>query len=256
MTVAGSDPSGGAGLQADIKTMTLLGCYAQAVPTALTVQNSLGVKRSVAVDAQLVYEQMAACMDDLPPHAVKIGIVPNAAVAKAIAKALQEYKPAFVVLDPVLVSSSGLPLVDEEGIRVMLEELMPLASLVTPNLPEARFLTKCEDATPDELAKKMHEFLPCTILVKGGHRNGSPVDVLYDGKDLTSFSAPRIDTSNSHGTGCVLSSGIASLVAQGHNLKVSIGRAKAFLTSSLAEGKDYDAGHGKGAMFLIQPGIG
>lgn len=243
-------------MQADLKTMTLLGCYGQAVPTALTVQNSMGVKRSVAVDAQLVYEQIAACMDDMPPRSVKIGIVPNAAVARAISRALREYKPPFVVLDPVLVSSSGLPLVDEEGINTVLDELMPLATLVTPNLPEARLLANCEDGTPEVLAKMLYERLRCMVLVKGGHRSGSPIDVLYDGKDFAFFSAPRIATANSHGTGCVLSSGIASIVAQGYVLKVAIGKAKAFLTNALAEGKDYEAGHGKGSMFLTQPEIG
>lgn len=251
MTVAGSDPSGGAGLQADLKTMTLLGCYGQAVPTALTVQNSLGVKRCVAVAPQLVCEQMAACMEDMPPHSVKIGIVPDAAVARAVSRILREYKPPFVVADPVLVSSSGHRLVDEEGARALQDELLPLSSLVTPNLHEARFLAQCESERPDVLAGKLYERLHCAVLVKGGHREGNPTDVLYDGDRITSFPAKRIATRNSHGTGCVLSSAIASFVAHGHALPEAIRKAKFFLTQALEEGSGYEAGNGAGAMFLV-----
>jgi len=251
MTVAGSDPSGGAGLQADLKTMTLLGCYGQAVPTSLTVQNSLGVKRCAAVDPQLVYEQMAVCMDDMPPHSVKIGIVPNAAVARAISRAFREYNPLFVVADPVLVSSSGHRLVDEEGTRALQNELLPLSSLVTPNLHEARFLAQCDSEKPDVLAGKLYEKLHCAVLVKGGHCKGDPTDVLYDGDKTTFFPAERIATRNSHGTGCVLSSAIASFMAKGCVLHEAVRKAKEFLTQALRDGSHYEAGHGAGAMFLV-----
>lgn len=251
MTVAGSDPSGGAGIQADLKTMTLLGCYGQAVPTALTVQNSLGVRRCVAVSPQLVYEQMSACMDDMPPRSVKIGIVPNATVARAVSRILRERKPPFVVADPVLVSSSGLHLVDGEGVRALLDELLPLSSLVTPNLQEAQLLAGCDSGKPDLLARTLYGKLRCAVLVKGGHLTGDPTDVLYDGDKIITFPAERVDTRNSHGTGCVLSSAIASFMAQDNTLTEAIRKAKCFLTHALRRGSHYEAGHGAGAMFLV-----
>ena len=173
-----SDPSGGAGIQADIKTMTLLGCYAQAVPTCLTVQNTLGVQRSIPIDAELVFDQAAATMEDCMPQCVKIGIVPNLAIAHAITELLRKFKPKFCIFDPVLISSSGLSFVDNETCEFMLEELMPLCQLITPNLPEARHLAQLGDATADELAQYLYNKLKGTlVMVKGGHLPGSPTDI-------------------------------------------------------------------------------
>lgn len=251
MTVAGSDPSGGAGIQADIKTMTLLGCYAQAVPTVLTIQNTLGVKRSIAIDSELVFEQMMTVMEDCVPFSVKIGIVPNAAVAKSIARVLTIYRPPFVVLDPILISSSGHQLIDEAGIEILINELIPLTSLITPNLPEARFLAQLPQATPSELAKKLSEKNGTAILVKGGHRTDNPTDILYNGEHFSSFTTTFVETNNTHGTGCVLSSAIASYMARGYQLEESINLSKQFITNALHKGSYYDAGKGNGAMYLV-----
>lgn len=254
MTLAGSDPMGGAGIQADLKTFTLLGCYAEAVVTALTVQNSRGVRRSVAVDAPLVYEQADAAMCDMPPAAVKIGIVPNAETGRALIRILDKYNPAFVVFDPVLVSSSGLPFVDKEALTLLREELMPRCTLVTPNLPEAATLlgTTVSDVVPEQAAERLSGmFYGAAVLVKGGHREGVPTDVLFDRGTLCSYAAERVVTPNSHGTGCVFSSAIAAYYANGLHLSEAVKRAKSFLTRRLQIGAGYFAGEGAGAMYLL-----
>lgn len=252
MTIAGSDPSGGAGVQADLKTFTLLGCYGQAAVTALTVQNTQGVKKSVAVDEALVFEQIEVVMSDWLPQAVKIGMVPNAAVARGIARALRSYRPRFVVYDPVMVSTSGLRLMLPETLEVVRTELLPCCTLLTPNLPEARVLAGNEHAEAEVLARRLcNELQLPAILVKGGHRSGEPVDVLYDG-NLYAYTAPRIDTPNAHGTGCVLSSAIAAFVAKGQPLQQAVGSAKQFLTSALQRGRNYTTGKGSnGPLYLL-----
>ena len=251
MSVAGSDPSGGAGLQADLKTFTLLGCYGQAVPTALTVQNSLGVRNSVPVDAALVYQQMACAMQDLMPQAVKIGMLPNADVVKAVAEALRQFRPHFIVLDPVMISTSGRRLVDEQAVRTMDEQLMPLCTLVTPNIPEAVVLSGCQAASPGKWAEMLsRKWGGVAVLVKGGHAAGRPVDVLFADRHYT-FESERVNTPHTHGTGCVLSSAIAAHSARGCGLPAAVEGAKAFLTNALRQGAGYHAGAGHGAMYLL-----
>lgn len=251
MTVAGSDPSGGAGIQADLKVFSKLGCYGQAVITALTVQNTEGVRRSEAVEAGLIYEQMAAVMSDWMPRAVKIGIVPTAAAVRGIARALREYKPVFTVFDPVMVSTSGRVLMDEEAVQALRKELVPCCSLITPNLPEAEVLAGRGGLSAEELAQCLGSLAGgAAVLVKGGHRAGEPTDVLYDGR-LRHFTARRVQTVNSHGTGCVLSSAIAAYVAQGLALPEAVRSAKAFLTQALQEGADYHMGKGAGPLYLL-----
>lgn len=252
LSIAGSDPSGGAGIQADLKTFTLLECYGQAVPTALTVQNSLGVKRCVAVDADLVYEQVAAVMEDLMPQAVKIGMLPNAASVQAVAEAIRQFNPPFTVLDPIMLSTSGLSLTNAEARQAVRELLMPLCSLITPNLPEALSLAAKQNGTPEELAEWLSKQLSAKgVLVKGGHTEGEPNDVLYADHSLYIYRGKRIETANSHGTGCVLSSAIAACMAQGATLPQAVERAKAFVTHALQQGADFYAGKGHGAMYLL-----
>lgn len=251
LTIAGSDPSGGAGIQADIKTMTLLGCYAQAVPTCLTVQNTLGVQRSIPIDAELVFDQAAVTMEDCMPQCVKIGIVPNLAIAHAITELLRKFKPKFCIFDPVLISSSGLSFVDNETCEFMFEELMPLCQLITPNLPEAHHLAQMGDATADELAQYLYNKLKGTpVMVKGGHLPGSPTDYLFDGA-LHKFQSERLNSHNTHGTGCVLSSAIASYKAQGMELKDAIAQAKQFLFNAIKQGANYKHGNGCGPLYLV-----
>lgn len=253
MTIAGSDPSGGAGIQADLKTFTNLRCYGQAVITALTVQNTLGVHRSVAVNADLVYDQIEAVMQDFKPDAVKIGMLPNADTIKRVAEAIRAFRPSFVVLDPVMVSSSGLKLMEDIAVEVLCEHLIPLCTLITPNLPESKVLTRIETNDSAIQAKTMGDiYQGVAILVKGGHREGRPVDVLYNkGKIKIYDNAPRIETRNTHGTGCVLSSAIAAFVARGISLPEAVGQAKAYLTDALQKGASYEAGGGHGPMYLL-----
>lgn len=256
LSVAGSDPSGGAGLQADLKTFTLLGCYGQAVPTTLTIQNTQGVKDSLPLSAALVKAQIDAILEDCPPQSIKIGIVPHEDTALALADILEKCgKSTFSVMDPVLVSSSGHVLADEAARLAMKERLMPLCSLVTPNLPEARILTGSECTSIEACASQLYEMLHGpAVLLKGGHRDGVPIDILCDAEGLHSYSAHRVSTHNDHGTGCVLSSAIAAYACHGLSLKECIERAKRFVTHALEVGADYELGRGHGPMYLLPQG--
>lgn len=255
LSIAGSDPSGGAGIQADLKTFSALGCYGTSAITALTVQNTQGVYRSVAVQADIVFEQITAILSDLSPAAVKIGMTANAAVTEAVAEALEKspYRPPFIVVDPVIRSSSGLPLLDHTATQVLLKQLIPLCQLVTPNLPEAYWLTK-ED-TPHTAANKLIDQTGCqAVLIKGGHLDGNPVDHLYTRSENTPFYGTRVVTNNTHGTGCTLSSAIAAWSARGASLPQAIALAKQYVENALKSGANIHIGHGHGpANFFFNP---
>lgn len=253
MTIAGSDPSGGAGIQVDLKTFSKLGCYGQAVITALTVQNTIGVRRSMPVNSDLVFEQIAMVMEDMRPDAVKIGMLPHAETVKSVTKAIREFQPTFVVLDPVMISSSGLQLMDDAAVAALREDLIPLCTLITPNLPEAKVLAGHDLHDGNALAQAIVKTYPNTaVLVKGGHRMGAPVDVLCSENELYVYDGvQRIETRNTHGTGCVLSSAIAAFVARGHQLPEAVGKAKTFLTEALQKGEEYEAGRGHGPLYLL-----
>ncbi len=261
LSLAGSDPSGGAGLQADLKVFTLLGCYGMAVPTALTVQNTVGVKRSVPVGSALVADQLEAVLSDITPRAVKIGMLPAPGAPAAVADLLARFGVTSVILDPVMIASSGLPLIGEAVIAELCERLIPRCALVTPNLPEARYLAglaEADAATPlsaEALARRLQRRFPgVAFLVKGGHAAGEPDDLLLtaDGA-VRSFDGRRIMTRNDHGTGCVLSSAIAAHLAlyPGDGLAAAVARAKDFLTQALRRGADYAIGHGRGPLYLL-----
>ncbi len=268
LSAAGSDPSGGAGIQVDLKTFAALGCYGQAAVTALTVQNTAGVRRSEPVEASLVAEQMEAVMEDRLPDAVKIGITGTAPVARAVAGVLRRWRPPFVVLDPVLRSSSGLPLCDEAAVEAVLEELAPLCTLVTPNIPELIELSRrtgaaagaakacaepetvaaeTEDAIR-EMAAAMRGACGAAVLAKGGHRAGTATDLLLCGDGWHAYSAPRVDTPNTHGTGCTLSSAVAAYSARGLSLPEAVGEAKRYLTRAMEAGRAVTAGRGHGPL--------
>ncbi len=252
MTIAGSDPSGGAGIQADLKTFSALGCYGQAAVTALTVQNTKGVSRSENVYAQLVAEQIDAVWADWLPDAVKIGITGTADIVMAISSLLNTYSPKFVVLDPVMISSSGHRLMDANAEIALLTKLMPQCSLVTPNIPEAKALLdlpSSDTATPSALAVRLSAILDGTpVLVKGGHAEGAPTDFLHCGEGDFAYTSPRIVSPNTHGTGCTLSSAIAAFAARGLSLPQAVASAKNFLTQALNHGADIQAGHGTGPL--------
>lgn len=237
LSIAGSDSSGGAGIQADIKTISALGCYAATAITAITAQNTRGVAAVHAVPPAIVAAQIKAVMDDIRPTVVKIGMVNDAATIHAIATTLADYRGQLrhVVVDPVMVATSGARLMQSDAVDAFANELMPLATLLTPNLPEMEVL---RDRT-----------ITSALLVKGGHAEGDEkTDRLYDaeGSLVASFASPTIDTPNTHGTGCTLSSAIAAYLARGCGLTEAIGNAKQWLTHALEAGANVGIGSGHG----------
>ena len=263
LTIAGSDCSGGAGIQADIKTISALGCYAASAITAITVQNTQGVTAVHAVPPEIVAGQIRAVMDDIKPKAVKIGMVNDAETIKAIADALADYDIEHIVVDPVMVSTSGSKLMQDDAIKVFIEKLLPMSTLITPNIYEAEILAgkkiTDEDAMNDvagEILSKGAE----AVLIKGGHIEGDKkVDLLYNAirktearsSEITmmigdSFESETVETRNTHGTGCTLSAAIASNLAMGLGINKAIDKAKYWLTSALIAGADVEIGSGHG----------
>ncbi len=251
LSIAGSDPSGGAGAQADLKTFAALRCHGMAAITALTAQNTRGVRGVHVPPADFVVAQIDAIFDDIDVAAVKIGMLANGAVASAVAAALRRRRPPFIVLDPVLVATSGDSLGAPDLVGAIMRDLLPLASLVTPNIPEAMRLTglpaPVDEGDLEALARALHARGARAVLVKGGHLEGETArDVLFDGAGISIHSAPRVDTRNTHGTGCTLSSAVAALVARGLPLQAAVGAAKTFLTDALRGADDLRVGGGHG----------
>lgn len=256
LSVAGSDPSGGAGIQADLKTFSALGVYGAAAITAVTVQNTMGVKYVHALPPQVVYDQIVAVMDDLNPYAVKVGMVNNAATLDAIISALTEFRPGFLIVDPIMVSSSGKMLMDSDALSLLKKRLLPLTDLLTPNIPEVSVLA-CESADSIEdmnsAARSILAYGTAAILIKGGHAHGrTKTDILFRSSDdnilINEFSAHSITSVNTHGTGCTLSSAIAAFEACGHGLVEAVGEAKRYLTEALMAGSDVIVGRGTGPL--------
>ena len=249
LSIAGSDPSGGAGIQADLKAFTGLGCYGMAAMTALTAQNTMGVQGVHVVPAAFLEQQIRSIFDDIDVAAVKIGLVTADAIP-VIAGALEDYAPAHIVLDPVMVASSGDTLLPEEVIAALMSDLMPLASVVTPNIPEARILAGLpEESDQDALARAILDKGARSVLVKGGHGDGAVArDVLLEGEARHVFEVPRIETRNTHGTGCTLSSSIAAYLAQGEVLPTAVQKAKDFVTQAIASADQLNVGSGHGPL--------
>lgn len=296
LTIAGSDCSGGAGIQADLKTMTAYGVYGMSVITALTAQNTLGVTQNNLINADVVSAQLVSVLSDITPNAIKIGMLGNGQIATAVAEILQEFfspstqspsslqahenaipnfsSPSHVnaipnfsspshanaipiVIDPVLVSTSGKTLLDEDGIRVLTEQLFPMATLITPNIPESEYLCNrifnalpkpCAITNADDMIKAaqiMYRHYGCAILLKGGHAVGNADDLLYDGT-VHWFHASRINCANTHGTGCTLSSAIASALCLGRTLPDAVHSAKEYVRGAMSTG--LDLGHGNGPL--------
>lgn len=251
LTIAGSDPSGGAGIQADIKTCCALGVYSMSVITAVTVQNSRGVTQSVALSPEVVADQLRAVLDDITPDAVKIGMIPDGDVARIISRVILEYHLHNVVIDPVAISTSGHPLSSPGTCEVMKDELFPLATLVTPNLPEAELLFGMTPSNAWSLFSNETD-TSFDILLKGGHATGdnTVTDILLTKKypEPICFVHQKIDTVNTHGTGCTLSSAIAGFLAHGLDLESSVGKAIDWLSRAVYEGADYSFGSGHGPL--------
>jgi hydroxymethylpyrimidine/phosphomethylpyrimidine kinase len=251
LTIAGSDSGGGAGIQADIKAMSANGVYAASVLTALTAQNTLGVTAIHDVPADFVTAQIDAVFSDIDVSAVKIGMLSQPATIEAVASGLRKWRPRFVVLDPVMVATSGAALIADEAVEVLVRELFPLATLVTPNMQEGARLTgqsvAIDDARMVEQARAILALGANAVLLKGGHATG-PLsrDLLLDSIAETWFEAPRIETRNTHGTGCSLSSAIAANLAKGVALPDAVHEAKHWLTGALREADRLQVGQGHG----------
>lgn len=249
LTIAGSDSSGGAGIQADIKTMTMNGVFAMSVITALTAQNTTGVQGILGVHSEFVEKQIESVFDDIRPDAVKIGMVASADIIKSIADELVKYEAKNIVVDPVMVATSGARLIEEDAINALKEYLLPIATILTPNIPEAEVLSNMRITTAEEMisaAKKISEEYNCAVLCKGGHNLNDANDLLYFNGEAKWYYGKRIDNPNTHGTGCTLSSAIASNLAKGYDLDESIGKAKEYISGAL--GAMLDLGKGSGPM--------
>lgn len=261
LTIAGSDTGAGAGIQQDLKTITNCGCYATTVITAITAQNTMGVQHVMPVDAEVVRKQLRSVLDDFDVKAVKIGMIPNAAIAEVIIEELTNAKQPshrdissnaikssplggwrVLVIDPIMFSTSGTRLMSDDCINVVVNRLFPLATLVTPNLPESEYLIK---NTP-------FNSLSVSVLTKGGHADGDEMtDRLWIASEEREvvFTSKRIETTNLHGTGCTLSSAIASYLAKGYDLETSVSKAKDYIQRAIEGGKNLNVGHGNGPLW-------
>ena len=249
LTIAGSDSIGGAGIQADIKTMTMNGVYAMSAVTALTAQNTLGVRAILDSTPEFLKEQLDAVFEDIFPDSIKIGMVSSSELIDVIAERLEYYNVKNVVVDPVMVATSGSALIKTEAIKTLVEKLLPLATLVTPNIPEAEILSDMKIKSKDDMIKAA-EFIEknygCSVLLKGGHSINDANDLLCENGKFVWFDGKRIDNPNTHGTGCTLSSAIVSNLAKGLNLTESVKKAKDYISDALAAG--LDLGNGSGPM--------
>ena len=249
LTIAGSDSSGGAGIQADLKTMTANGVYAMSAITALTAQNTTGVTDILESTPHFLSEQLDAIFTDIFPDAVKIGLVSSAELIAVIAAKLKAYKAENIVVDPVMVATSGAKLLRSDAVEALCRELLPLAAVLTPNIPEAEILsgmTITDAAGMEAAARLISEKYGCAVLCKGGHKVNDADDLLWREGAGKWFHGKRIDNPNTHGTGCTLSSAIASNLAKGYDLDASVERAKAYISGALAA--MLDLGHGSGPM--------
>ncbi len=249
LTIAGSDSCGGAGIQADIKTMTMNGVYAMSAICALTAQNTTGVTGISEISPEFLRAQLDAVFDDIFPDAVKIGMVSSAGLIETIADVLASRRAKNIVLDPVMVSTSGSRLLQEDAVNTLIEKLLPLADVVTPNIPEAEILAGLAIRTAEDMkkaARVIGERCGSAVLLKGGHSINDANDLLFENGSFSWFEGKRIDNPNTHGTGCTLSSAIAANLAKGFTLRDSVARAKEYISAALSA--MLDLGHGSGPM--------
>ena len=250
LTIAGSDSSGGAGIQADLKTFAAFGVYGTSAVTAITAQSTVGITEMVALSADLVTAQIEAVAGDIEIHAVKIGMLATAAIVEAVAAAIEELELPLVVLDPVMLSKSGRRLLDEDGVKTMCAELIPRAFIVTPNLPEAEVLSGMTIVSGDdarEAARRIHGIGGTAVLITGGHLAGDAiVDLLFDGHTFSEFSTPRIETRHTHGTGCTHASAIAACLALEMPPNEAARRAQQYVSGAIRHA--LAIGHGQGPL--------
>jgi hydroxymethylpyrimidine/phosphomethylpyrimidine kinase len=249
LTIAGSDSGGGAGIQADLKTFSAFRVFGMSVITALTAQNSVGVHAVMNVEPAFVARQIDVVLDDFGADAVKIGMLSTAAIVGAVAGRLRAHGRRRIVLDPVMIAKSGDPLLQPDAREALMTAMLPLAEVVTPNLHEAEALAGMSvttEADMEEAARRIAALGARHVLVKGGHLKESATDILWDGRTFTRYSAPRIESTSTHGTGCTFSSAIAAGLAQGRGLDAAVREAKAYVTAAIREG--FQAGRGVGAL--------
>ena len=237
LTIAGSDTSGGAGIQADLKTMTMNGVFAMSALTALTAQNTVGVQGIFEVTPEFLGMQIDSVFTDIRPDAVKVGMVSSVELISVIAEKLTAYQAENIVVDPVMVATSGAKLISDDAVSALKEKLLPLAAVVTPNIPEAEVLSGMKIESPEDMVKaaeKISKDYHCAVLCKGGHSMNDANDLLYHDGTYQWFNGKRIDNPNTHGTGCTLSSAIAANLAKGHDLATAVERAKEYISGALA----------------------
>lgn len=247
LTIAGSDCSGGAGIQADLKTIAAHGLYGMSVITALTAQNTMGVTGIDNISKEFIEQQMDAVFEDIVPDGIKIGMVSNTDAIYAIAKKLREYNGKNIVVDPVMIATSGSKLLDTNAQKAIIRELFPLAIVITPNISEAEVIAGIKIETEEDMekaAKIISGYNVKNILIKGGHLKDSANDLLYSKGNSIWFKSKRIDNDNTHGTGCTLSSSIACNLAEGFTIQESIKNAKEYITGAIADKLDLGKGHG------------
>jgi hydroxymethylpyrimidine/phosphomethylpyrimidine kinase len=247
LSIAGSDCSGGAGIQADLKTFSAHGVFGMSVVVSVVAENTSRVIGVEDVSPGMIRAQMDAVFEDIAVDAVKIGMLSRGETMIAVAEKLREYKPRWVVLDPVMYAKNGAPLMDPGATGALIEHVLPLADLVTPNIPEAEHITRMEIRDVEGMRRAAEAIMrmgPRGALIKGGHSSGDAEDVLYDGERFQSFSAPRIDTRNTHGTGCTYSSAIAANLALGLTLPGAVRRAKGYVTGAIRHSLSIGHGHG------------
>ena len=247
VTIAGSDSSGGAGIQADIKTMMANGVYAMSAITALTAQNTTGVTSILNATPEFLGQELDAIFTDIYPDAVKIGMVSESSLIRTIAAKLRQYEAKNIVVDPVMVATSGARLISEEAVETLKKELFPLACILTPNIPETEVLTGMEVKTTEDMieaAKRISEEYHCAVLCKGGHQLNDANDLLYRDGSYRWFNGKRINNPNTHGTGCTFSSAIAAGLAEDWDLETSVRRAKAYMQRAIGAGLDLGQGNG------------
>jgi len=246
LTIAGSDSGAGAGIQADLKTFAAHGVYGTSAITAITAQNTIGVTAVLAINAKFVGAQIDAILADIGAHAVKTGMLANTAIIDLVVKKIRQHRLKNIVVDPVMVATSGDLLIEKSAVAALRSKLVPLASVVTPNIHEAEVLTGMKLGNAEEIkeaARRIFKMGAKTVLIKGGHLKGPAMDLFYDGKNFIALNAPRIGTKNTHGTGCTLSAAIAANLAKGQNVVAAVTNAKRYITDALRHSYRIGSGH-------------
>jgi hydroxymethylpyrimidine/phosphomethylpyrimidine kinase len=247
LTIAGSDSGGGAGIQADLKTFAALGVYGTSAITAITAQNTVRVTAILALSPQMVAAQIDAVITDIGAHALKTGMLANAKIIETVVKKIQEHRLRNLVVDPVMVATSGDLLIKKNAVAALRSRLIPLAAVVTPNIPEAEELTGMALRTSEDIEESARRIVAMgakSVVIKGGHRAGPAVDLYYDGKKFIAFHAPRIRTKNTHGTGCTFSAAIAAYLARGEKVERAVDLSKKYITAAITKAFAVGSGHG------------